>query len=162
MTSLILSAPTGNCNIVCVCPMASRQVGWVTDNWDSSAAVGYMIAQKQTARPTGVPSKKLTRFEVKVVCVEKHLCRIHKDGCVDVHTHTYAPKSEMETHAFTHCLQSIISRPHRTWRTHLDQWWNKLHTCQDSFFIWLKVEILESVNSIQECHSPQLKCECST
>lgn len=42
--------PQENCNIVSVCPVASRQVGWVTDNWDSGSTAAGFIWQPKSRR----------------------------------------------------------------------------------------------------------------
>lgn len=37
----------------------------MTDNWDSSSAVDYTIAEKQTATPAGDPSKAVNLIKSK-------------------------------------------------------------------------------------------------
>lgn len=66
----------GNRNIGNVCSLPPRQLGWVTDTWDSSIAAGYAPASKQTASPAGAAFPNEVNLIKSKQFVQKHLrCR---------------------------------------------------------------------------------------
>lgn len=122
-----------------VCSAASRQVGWVTVNWESCAA---------DATPAGAPSEKVNLIKSRRDTSVQYTRR-----CMDVHTH-------VSSHWKVECVQTqVFTQPDN----HLDGMsFILLVHMYIYFYMKFICDSVHEINSLYCCNHEQIKLICNT